>query len=716
MSGQDCIPIIAMNFFSSHNSSNMRNAALFSILIAAISFQRLQAQEWVRQHPFEVLEPIKDVAMAPNGHGIAVGNKSTVRYTTDYGAHWLVSENIPPYQTLDKVAIFPDGQGNTAIATNNSKLYKTTDGGVNWQTLPDPPSIGGYRYFSTPAADAIYIAGNSGVLKSLDKGDSWTVVSPAGATGINWTSISFVDTAKGWLGGQNGQVYRTTDGGANWTQVADGQLDNRVTLDFLNATTGYAGVHRKLFKTTDGGQNWTLMLPTAFGSHISDLEIIDQNRFVASQGNRTFYSADGGVSVTLVRPTPYSYENFGVSALADGQVWVASTYTAIAHSTDSGASYTDQIPGNKNALGVIRFTDQQNGWACGYGKTVLRTTDGGAHWTDISIDDPDLDNDIYDAYAFSKDELWVCGRSFILRTTDGGNSWENLYDYDALFTSLAVTPNRIYATDWNGNVHRSLDQGATWQVTTAVTLSTNLEKVFFLDDMNGYTVGWNGTVSKTTDGGDNWTLLTLPVTDRLIEAFFLNEQTGWVAMDKFSTEILFTQDGGATWDYMTAPAGTYWNNIRWDDAMTGYLAGGSAGFGMVFRTTDGGANWEQLHMSNQAALGFEAVTWDASTRFWICGTGGNIESATYQPTRTDEPFANNQMSVFPNPATTGAVNLELPESFYGQADLEVFTADGKPIRRQKARQTLGLDGLAPGLYLIRVTMEQKRYFGKVVVM
>lgn len=354
----------------------MRNAALFSILIAAISFQRLQAQEWVRQHPFEVLEPIKDVAMAPNGHGIAVGNKSTVRYTTDYGAHWLVSENIPPYQTLDKVAIFPDGQGNTAIATNNSKLYKTTDGGVNWQTLPDPPSIGGYRYFSTPAADAIYIAGNSGVLKSLDKGDSWTVVSPAGATGINWTSISFVDTAKGWLGGQNGQVYRTTDGGANWTQVADGQLDNRVTLDFLNATTGYAGVHRKLFKTTDGGQNWTLMLPTAFGSHISDLEIIDQNRFVASQGNRTFYSADGGVSVTLVRPTPYSYENFGVSALPDGQVWVASTYTAIAHSTDSGASYTDQIPGNKNALGVIRFTDQQNGWACGYGKTVLRTTDG----------------------------------------------------------------------------------------------------------------------------------------------------------------------------------------------------------------------------------------------------------------------------------------------------------------------------------------------------
>lgn len=698
------------SFFQTKNSFTMKIHFLTTILFIVGVLTPSQAQEWVRQHPFEKIEELYDVDMAGNGRGLAVGARGTVLKTDNFGNDWIEATTFNPNISLDKVAFFPDGQGTTAIAIGFGQIYKTVNSGTSWQERSAGFDIGGYRYLAVPANNIIFIAGQNGVIKSTDGGQNWAEVTPA-ATDVQWVSISFVDASTGWLGGKNGEVFRTTNGGTTWNLISTGVLDDQVHLSFLNTSLGYAGVFRKLFKTTDGGETWSLLLPNAFGSHIHDLNIISPNNLVVSQGLRTYYSEDGGVSVNLVSPTPYTVNNFGLATLPDGRVWLASSYHTVAFSNNGGISYTDQIPGNKNTLQFLSFTDQQTGWAGGTGGAMLKTTNGGDTWTDLSLDDPAFE-ELYDGHTFSADEVWACGRNFIVRTTDGGDSWETLSDADTRFTSLFATPNRVYATDWNGKVHRTVDHGLNWDVLPVA--NSDLEKVFFLNDLKGFVVGWNGTMSKTTDGGNNWTPVSMPVTDRLVGVFFINDQVGWVCSDTYTDQILYTQNGGASWALKTVPTASYWRNIHFEDVQTGYLYGGSSGFGLVYRTLNGGNTWELLHNSNQAAIGFDVQVAGNSSRLWICGPGGNIESAEYLPTDTNEPFADHQMKIYPNPAT-GEITLEISDDLLGRATLHVFSMAGSPVLEQKATKIIRLDGMAPGLYLVQIRDGAKSYFSKLVV-
>ncbi len=683
---------------------------LLSILLIAGVSTPSKAQEWVRQHPFEKIEQLYDVDMAGNGRGLAVGARGTVLRTANYGNTWAAANVFNPNTSLDKVAIFPDGQGMTAIAIGFDKIYKTADGGTSWQERSAGFDTGGYRYLAVPADNIIFIAGQNGVIKSTDGGQNWTEVTPP-ATGVQWSSLSFADAATGWLGGQNGEVFRTTNGGTTWNLISTGVLDDQVQLSFFNASLGYAGVFRKLFKTTNGGQTWSLLLPNAFGSHIHDLKIISPNSLVVSQGSRTYYSEDGGVSVNLVSPAPYAVNNFGLASLPDGRVWLASSYHTVAVSNNGGISYTDQIPGNKNTLQFVSFADQQTGWAGGGAGALLRTANGGETWTDLSFDDPAYE-EIYDGQAFPADEFWACGRNFIIRTTDGGDSWETLSDADTRFTSLCATPNRVYAADWNGKVHRTVDHGMNWEVLSVA--GSGLEQVFFLDDLRGFAAGSNGTMAKTTDGGNNWTPVSLPVTDRLVGVFFINDQVGWVCPDNYTNQILYTQNGGASWEFKTVPETSYWRNIHFEDALNGYLYGGSSGYGLVYRTVNGGNTWALLHNSTEAVTGFDLQGSGNSSRLWICGPGGNIESAEYFPTDTHEPFGNHQMKIYPNPAA-GEAALEIPGEWLGRATLRIFSMTGSPVLEQKATKNIRLEGLAPGLYLVQIRVGARNYFSKLAV-
>src|SRR5678815_4903327 len=78
--------------------------------------------------------------------------------------------------------------------------------------------------------------------------------------------MDFTDANTGWVCGSlgtvgSGAVYRTTNGGVNWTiqsSVFTGGK-NLWAIDFVNSSTGWVVGDNttKIFKTTDGGINWT---------------------------------------------------------------------------------------------------------------------------------------------------------------------------------------------------------------------------------------------------------------------------------------------------------------------------------------------------------------------------------------------------------------------------------------------------------------------------
>jgi photosystem II stability/assembly factor-like uncharacterized protein len=164
-----------------------------------------------------------------------------------------------------------------APVTNRTISNGTVSERRNWLTPvvldPNNPAI-------------VYYGGNV-INKSTDRGDTWTRISPpeVDLTGTfespervdpiypNWGTITTISVAKTapdtiYLGTDTGRLWKTENGGANWTEfVGKGLPDRwvtRVAVDPTDAKTVWATFSgfrngedaAHVFKTTDGGQTW----------------------------------------------------------------------------------------------------------------------------------------------------------------------------------------------------------------------------------------------------------------------------------------------------------------------------------------------------------------------------------------------------------------------------------------------------------------------------
>ncbi|MEK7665924.1 MAG: hypothetical protein AAB337_03550 [Patescibacteria group bacterium] len=141
------------------------------------------------------------------------------------------------------------------------------------------------------------------VMKSINGGDSWTTVTRVGDNVMDMM-IDNADSRIVIVATEDDGVWRTVDGGATWSELADA-ID-----DYRSAEVGYALAQNSdgsmmyyaskygLLRSTDHGATWTgLTLLTAAGSvRIYSLAVDPNDGNVVYYGtNNTFYSTtDGG--------------------------------------------------------------------------------------------------------------------------------------------------------------------------------------------------------------------------------------------------------------------------------------------------------------------------------------------------------------------------------------------------------------------------------------
>ncbi|NNL86893.1 MAG: hypothetical protein HKP27_14620 [Myxococcales bacterium] len=181
-------------------------------------------------------------------------------------------------------------------------------------------------------------------------------------------------------------------------------------------------------------------------------------------------------------------------------------------------------------------------------------------------------------------------------------SWEvplaDLFDVD-------MEGSRAYAAGYWGMVLRSLDRGATWNV-TQTPVERNLHAIDFADEMHGWAVGAQGVIIRTTDGGDSWVLQIAEVDDEfegritIEESLFgvvaLSKDVAWAVGDL--GVIIHTSDGGTTWQRERVPEENFadtelpdriFNAIEFSTPESGWITGE---FGTLLRSADGGASWQ----------------------------------------------------------------------------------------------------------------------------
>ncbi len=172
-------------------------------------------------------------------------------------------------------------------------------------------------YVMDPTDHNILLAGSHRIYKSVDNGVSYTVVSgdlafAPGTSRPNGTlstiTISPVDNQIYYTGSNNGKVWRSTDGGANWTDKT-GTLPvraiTRVTADPFDANTifvslsGFNGSNEEpvhLYKSTDLGDTWVNVSGNLPNAPVNDILIdnVDPQRWYAGTDLGVWTTQNGG--------------------------------------------------------------------------------------------------------------------------------------------------------------------------------------------------------------------------------------------------------------------------------------------------------------------------------------------------------------------------------------------------------------------------------------
>ncbi|SFX60973.1 WD40/YVTN/BNR-like repeat-containing protein [Marinospirillum alkaliphilum] len=170
----------------------------------------------------------------------------------------------------------------------------------------------------------------------------------------------------------------------------------------------------------------------------------------------------------------------------------------------------------------------------------------------------------------------------------------------SLLLDITTAGQRLVAVGERGHIIYR-DPGQPWQQ-AQVPVIAHLTAVHFATAELGFAVGHEAIILRTTDAGVSWELVHHETEESpLLGIQFLSETTGFVVGGY--NLLLMTEDGGDSWtflgDELPNPEEYHNNAIIRDTANRLFIAGER---GMLFRSIDQGASWEQLPLDYDGSL------------------------------------------------------------------------------------------------------------------
>ena len=643
-----------------------------------------------------VTDNLYDIEFFDADTGYISGAAGSILKTTDGGANWALTT----YGSSSNYSIAIKDASTIFVGSSSSstgRLLQSTDYGVTWNNVTS--SVVG---LGSTVYDIIFSDANVGYLisiglwKTTDGGANWESKS-TGLDGILY-GVNYSDASNIYTVGQRGTVFNSTDAGESWnaTNVSTEYL-RTITFDGSNILVG--GDNGTLVKSPDNGANYDNKFQFVTQELLREVKFVDANTGYACGGSTSsadslgflLKTTDGGATWNQM-PQNFTLQVYSF-AMPTPTIWYAGTgNNKMFKTTDAGTTWNEQtqpITGTTHDFYEIAFADADNGYAVGASGHIIKTTDGGTNWTELTS--PFGTSTIYDMNVFSPSKVLAVGLSSkAFMTTDGGTNWDPVDlgipgSYFSLeFLNDAFGIGTGYSSP-SPSVSITKDSGKTW---TPMTLPAEFDAFasiwgIGIKDTNTIWVSdVNGHIGYTTDGGTSWNISKTITANGLYGISIVGDNM-WLAGD--GGTIIKGYSNPAVPVELTSFTGKVIDgkvNLTWQTASE------KNNYGFEIQRMQNDSYWEKIafvtgrgtsgEINSYSYVDKSISTGNYSYRLKQIDFDGTFKYSSVVEVKTGAPTKFELLQNYPNPFNPSTtINYSLP--IKGHVVLKVYNVLGKEV-------------------------------------
>jgi photosystem II stability/assembly factor-like uncharacterized protein len=238
-------------------------------------------------------------------------------------------------------------------------------------------------------------------------------------------------------------------------------------------------------------------------------------------------------------------------------------------------------------LNSVWFNNENTGWMCSTNDTLYHTTNSALTWNRQMK----LQSDGQKIFFIDSNTGWILAQPRLYKTTDAGLNWAVVNtQMGQYFTFSSANTGWMASYPGGGSIiHKTTDGGSTWAAQYSTSDFRVIYSLEFIDDNTGWAAGYREHILKTTNGGVNWIQQRdMGNSTPLVSMDFIDNNTGWVTGG--SGYSLYTLNGGTTWNQINLSAGS--PKVKFLNSKTGWIIGSK-----VYKTTTTGLVYKSLQLN-----------------------------------------------------------------------------------------------------------------------
>ncbi len=428
---------------------------------------------------------------------LVVIDEGMVFTSVDRGDSWIqMADGI---ERIHEFVIHPVYTNRVFALSESGRAVSSRDGGTTWNECSLPSGYAtDHAVFDPRDPATIYLPSHGALATTRNECGTWTVRDHEWMRGGGFFEADPNRTGTLYASGDDG-IWRSTNRGSSWHRYGPQTGDlwswamavSAADEDVMYLAAKASDERRGVFRSLDGGANWTI---STNGLNISQVRSLQVNPIspsiiyaatgpYPSRGEGVFKSTDSGLTWRLLDTMEEAGPLVALDPLMPNVLYASKPDSAVVKSIDSGESWTEVWSGfSDDTMDILTADPHQSGTlyaVVDWRGIPYRSIDGGESWIKLILPDETTVLGLY-PHPGKPGTIFASTYGGLLVSNDRGDTWlpsssglEPVSPCNPWFCEdyhnvahLAfdpVNPERIYAATEVGPFH-SFDGGKTWRL------------------------------------------------------------------------------------------------------------------------------------------------------------------------------------------------------------------------------------------------------------